>query len=314
MAHFKTVFSLILMAFIFSKNSWAADLNQTSIQEAISNLAQEIRSVEKNQPDLLSKIKLTWNKKCQNKPDGCFIRESDIFVGGKKDYVLLFRGEPGIFPYPGTSNLWRSALTHNEFCNTPCLAPDLLKNSLAKLQELLTFDVIDLSRMALSPVAYSLSEHKWKSIVQSLDEPQASQIVLTDLQKPVRDLQKVGTLPQVAINQQHIDGTYLPIVGENGTQTKFDPYVSLSSNPTVAFKYATQNKPSGSPSRLIIVAYPESQLKNVSHSDCRSWAQKAAEMINISECSSGEIYQNEYEYDAALQLDPESIRASLLLE
>lgn len=308
MAHSKKILSLVLIAFIFSKNSLASDLNQSSAQEALQSLAQKIQSVEKNQPDLLNKMKLAWNKKCQKKPDGCFIHESDVFADGKKDSILLFRGEPGIYSYPGTSNLWRSAATHTHFCSTPCLAPDVLKNTLAKLQELLTFDVIEMSRMTLSPVAFSLTENKWKLI-----ETQSTQFVLADLQNPIRDIQKVGTLPQVAINQQHIDGTFLPIVDENGVQTKFDPYVSLSSNPAVAFKYATQNKPSGSASRLIVVAYHESQVKNVLHSDCRSWAKQAAELVNISECSSGEIYQSEYEYDAALQLDPESIRASLLL-
>lgn len=248
-----------------------------------ASLGSEIRpfseSTDLDQLKTISPQKLiqAFTAKClisphRVRPD-CFLTERDISDSGDSDQVLLFRGESHLFSIPATSSFYRWAVGTIGFCYKPCGFDQLSDDLFSSIHQL--WDPSE------SSLFFRKEDLSWRDSLgtQAEQRPRGS-----------NDLTPLELVMKAHLRENHF------LSFENSKESgAFDPFVSFTTNPSVAAEYAIghgdQSKSEGA---VWMAKIPLSKTQLLKKEECRNLKFETTDVYDFRNCVP---LSNDFEYE-----------------
>lgn len=234
-----------------------------------------IQATEIKNFQLLDLLKI-YDSKCRalKKPsnENCMLEESDLMKGGRNNHVILFRGEPRLYPQPSTSALYRWNLGKRSECRVECLE-SMLQETISDAEKLKQ------TEYRLGTTAYfRSSDRTWR-------DPNGILINSGDFSKSALEV----------LYWAHKESMGLFFEGRS---ILFDPLVSLTSDPSVAAKFA--NFKTDIRGIVYIYSIPKELMIKFSPNDCSSSPIHVGKFYDFNLCIDDKRLAKEKEVNSIL--------------
>jgi hypothetical protein len=288
MKHFIWLFTTATLL-LLGTSSFAAETSSSAWGDKdLTVLQAKIKHLEASPDDFLENAMSAWKTKCQRRPKNlddlkvnCYLLESDVLPQGRKDQILIFRGEGQTYDQPLVSSSVRQAMKNAILCPAPCNNAKLstvLNSQISKL----SFEQGDLKK----PFAFEEESQSWHFIPEDSSDEVVSN-------KPVTGSKHIS--PVRLLKAKHSAGADLFYVDANKTLSLYDPYVSFSASPYVAIHFTEKSEGDSNP-RIFVASVP---LKNIDRSSKCSNFQKEKDLVPLSTC----LPQDALHFGAELEFD-----------
>lgn len=288
--------------------------NKASLAQTKNQLAKRISELEMQDDQKLLRIRKIYKEKCkidyQISQKNCYLKISDLDpqYAGAEDRVLLFRGEPKIYPTSGLSKSLRSSTLCSDDCSLKKYVRILAKN-LSKLM---------ISKYDFLSDRYVFSEEQWWKVPSyfSLKVGFSKSGLTAMTETPNADLQYYSTTELMAADHMASPMFYHADQKNSSVIQAYDPLVSYSISPEVAYSFSTFDTNENATGRVIMLAVPESKI--VWNFPCdKSLIQSFSfdRLYDIASCNVGhQDYIEELEVNAILVTQPNYIRSVFVVK
>jgi hypothetical protein len=304
---FKSTIALVVLGL-----SLPAAADSHFAQDDLNQMMAAIQRLDHTDNVRLSKYFALWDKHCAHRRDSlqpCFIKETDFDPqNGRKDYVLFFRGEGGIFPTPGVSMTARQIIAGDGFCGDGCSYAQL---ATLLEQRISAFSNYDFDVYRNTEIFFDIDQGTWKvsSLPQYVgvekyhDGDLIDPANLPKAPKTAADSSKYITAMGALVSSHVSAGGLVVIKGEN--KYPLDAMISLTASPRTAYLFSQQK------GRLLVVSVPKRKILTNEES-CTLHVLAHDEIIDTNVCTAWvDTYSDEIEYDAGIFLKANYVYDSL---